>query len=124
MGAQDTPVLKSTAAGSFGVMIPQGFDPVGNAWLPVLLDSNGNMFVNISSSLGTGAVSVVPSDTVDLSSGVTKGIYVGVEGDITVKMSDDTVVTFKALAPGTIHPIAVKRVYATGTSATNILAVY
>jgi hypothetical protein len=33
-------------------------------------------------------------------------------------------VTFTGLAAGVIHPIAAKRVYATGTGATGIVGVY
>jgi hypothetical protein len=35
-----------------------------------------------------------------------------------------TNVTFKSLAAGTVHLIAARRIYATGTTATNILALY
>jgi hypothetical protein len=53
---------------------------------------------------------------------VTKGLYVGVSGDVTVIMSNDVEIQFKNLASGIIHPIACKRI--SSATATNILAVY
>lgn len=70
-----------------------------------------------------GAAAITPSDTTDLTT-VTRGLYVGVSGNVKVDMADGTTVTFTGLASGIIHPISAVRVYATGTTATNILAVY
>lgn len=79
-------------------------------------------------SSAQGAITVTPSDTVNLvlPSGVnkTKGIYVGVSGNVKVRLTDNTEPTFVGLASGIIHPISAVRVYATGTTATSILAVY
>lgn len=69
-------------------------------------------------------VAVTPSDAVALVDGVTKGLYVGGAGNISLLMADGTSATFNAIAIGVIHPLGVKRVNATGTTATNILAVY
>lgn len=74
------------------------------------------------------AVAVIPADDADLTipSGIngTKYLYVGVSGDVSaITASGDTVV-FKALAAGVFHPISVRRVRITGTTATDILAVY
>lgn len=71
-----------------------------------------------------GAVSVTPSDSVDLSTGVSRGLYVGVSGNVKVRLPDDTEVTFVGLAAGVIHPIRCKRIWSTGTAATSILAIY
>jgi len=77
---------------------------------------------------GEGAVAVTTSDTVNISfpSGIhrTKGIYVGVTGNLRVLMVDGTTVTFVGIAAGVIHPIAAVRVYSTSTTASSILAVY
>lgn len=67
--------------------------------------------------------SVTPSDTVDLPN-VTRGIYVGTSGDVRVDLKGGTTVTFRALAAGLQHGMAVTRVHATGTTATDILAVW
>lgn len=70
------------------------------------------------------ASSVVPSDSADLSSGMTRGLYIGGSGDVKVDMADGSTVTFVGLAAGVIHPLRVKRIYTSGTTATNIIAVY
>lgn len=74
----------------------------------------------------TTASSVTPSDTVALPD-VTRYVYVGVTGDLTVIMWGDatqTPVLFKAVPAGTLLPIAVTQVKATGTTATSILALF
>ena len=68
------------------------------------------------------AFAVTPSNDNDLS-GVTRGIYVGVSGDLKVDMPGASAITFVGLAAGMIHPICAKKVYATGTTATSILGV-
>lgn len=70
------------------------------------------------------AVSVIPNDSTDLTNGITKGIYVGVSGNLSITMADGTNVQFVNLASGIIHPIQCKRVRSSSTTATNILAVY
>jgi hypothetical protein len=74
--------------------------------------------------VATDALAVTPSDSTDLARYSTTGLYVGVTGDVKVTLNDGSTVTFTSLASGIIHPIAVKRVWATGTTATNIMAVY
>jgi hypothetical protein len=71
------------------------------------------------------AAAVTPSDSVNLTR-ETRGIYVGVSGDVKVIMADDgtTTTTFVGLAAGVVHPLRVKRVYATLTTATSIVGVY
>jgi hypothetical protein len=54
----------------------------------------------------------------------TRGIYVGVSGDLKVETTGGETVTFVGLAAGIIHPIRVVQVYNTGTSATDIIGVY
>lgn len=77
---------------------------------------------------GTRAVSITPSDSADLTmtSGVnkTKGVYVGLTGDLKVTMADGSTVTFSSLSGGIVHPLSVKRIWSTGTTATGIIAVY
>lgn len=69
------------------------------------------------------AVAVTPNDGADLAT-VTRGLYVGVAGNVKVDMADGDTVTFVALAAGVIHALRVARVYSTGTTATNIVGVY
>lgn len=54
----------------------------------------------------------------------TKGLYIGATGDVTVDFAESGEnITLLGLAPGVFHPIAVTRVYATGTTATGIRGV-
>lgn len=70
------------------------------------------------------AVAVTPSDSVDLGF-VTRGLYVGVAGDVTVNMvTSGATILFKAVPAGTLLPISVSRVLATGTTATSMTAVW
>jgi hypothetical protein len=68
-----------------------------------------------------GAFSITPADGTDLAI-YPKALYVGTAGDVKVDMRDGTTVTFTG-AIGVL-PIRVKRVYSTGTTATNILGLY
>jgi hypothetical protein len=55
----------------------------------------------------------------------TRGIHLGTGGDLNVTLAQDgSTVTYKSLAAGIIHAIAASRVWATGTTATEILALY
>jgi len=68
------------------------------------------------------AVAVTPSDTTDLANGPTQSIFVGGTGTLTVDMYNGGTVQFTAVPAGTTIPIKVKRIRATGTSATAIVA--
>lgn len=80
--------------------------------------------VKLTGSNATKAVVVTPNDSTDLPDGATKGIYVGGAGDVKATMADGSVVTFKSLSVGIVHPLSVKRVWSTATTATQIVAVY
>jgi len=67
------------------------------------------------------ATAVITSDSAVIP--VTRGLYIGATGDVTVRMEAGNSVTFKA-APVGILPIQVDMVKLTGTTATNILALY
>lgn len=82
-----------------------------------------NVDWNVYSS-ADDALSVTPSDTVDLSKGISSGVYVGGSGDLNVTLRNGTTIKFVGLSAGIIHPIAAKRIHATGTTATNLIAVY
>ncbi len=69
------------------------------------------------------AVSITPHDTNELAT-ATRAIYVGVAGDVTATLARDSAsVLFKAMPVG-VHPISVKLVKSTGTTATNIVGLY
>ena len=67
----------------------------------------------------TGAFAITPNDSADLSE-MTVNLYIGTAGTAKLTMFDGSVVTYANLAAGR-HPLRVKRVWATGTSATGIV---
>lgn len=80
-------------------------------------------FVNIKETgAHRNAVVVVPSDANDLTD-VTRGLYVGVAGNLCVNMTGVGVGVVIPVAAG-LHPLCVSRVLATGTTATGIVAVW
>lgn len=68
-----------------------------------------------------GAFLVTPGDATFIP--VTRALYVGTTGNLNVRMADDQTVLFTAVPVG-IFPIQVDQVLATGTSASNIVALY
>lgn len=79
------------------------------------------------------AAAVTPSDTVDIPSvstdpgaGKNNGcvLFVGGAGNIKVKTIGGDEVTFNGINTGAFIPVQVVRVFATGTTATNILALW
>lgn len=74
------------------------------------------------------SVAVTPDDAQDILPGLpnvyTVGIYVGSGGDIVLVDAGGTAVKFTAVPTGTFIPAWVRRVNATGTTATNIVACY
>jgi hypothetical protein len=70
------------------------------------------------------AASVTPSDSVDLTGGATRGLYVGTGGNINVITVGGTTLVFSNVPDGTTLPISVTRVKNTSTTATNIVALY
>jgi hypothetical protein len=72
--------------------------------------------------VATGGSAVTPSDTQDLAF-VARSLYVGGMGDVKVKTANGDEITFASVPGGTWLPVAVTRVYATGTSATGLVAV-
>lgn len=78
---------------------------------------------------GLRAAAVTPSDTVNIPNiggGINNGcvLYIGIAGDLKVLTSGGDVVTFSNVQGGTFFPVNVIRVYLTGTTATNIVALW
>ena len=67
-------------------------------------------------------VTITPSDSTEFQ--VTRGIYVGATGTLTIRNPAGNNQLFSNIAPGIIHPISAIMVYATGTSATGLVAIY
>lgn len=78
------------------------------------------------------AAAVTPSDTVDIPSVSTQDgsgnngcvLYVGTGGTLKVTTIGGDEVTFTGIVSGTFVPVQVLRVWATGTSAQNIIALW
>ena len=68
------------------------------------------------------AEAVTPHDTNELTL-VSRGLWVGGAGNVAVVMAEGDEVTFVGVSAGTLLPFCVKQVKATGTTATNIVAV-
>ena len=75
--------------------------------------------INYKSESYRGAVEITPHDTNDLTDPVS-ALYIGGAGTVKVDTPDGTV-TFNGALAGHIIPVCCTRVYATGTSATNIV---
>jgi hypothetical protein len=67
------------------------------------------------------AEAVTPSDGAELAE-ISRALYIGGAGHVAVVTSGGDAVTFSAVPVGTILPVRVRQVKATGTTATNILA--
>jgi hypothetical protein len=88
--------------------------------MPVIRDISGKA---IDIGFARSFVAVTPHDTNDLSV-VANGLWVSAPGTLSVIMENDSVaVALGSLVAGTIIPGRVKRVRATGTTAT-VLAMY
>ena len=70
-----------------------------------------------------GALSVTPNDSTNLAI-ASRGLYIGVQGNVAVEMMLGGVVTFLAVPAGTVLPIQVVKVMNTDTTATSIIALY
>jgi hypothetical protein len=75
------------------------------------------------------AAAVTPSDTANIpavTGGTNNGcvLYVGGDGDLKVTTIGGDDVTFVGVVAGTFLPVHVLRVWSTGTTATNIVALW
>jgi hypothetical protein len=85
---------------------------------------NYELFQHTPETTARQAVAVTPSDTTPLTK-YAKALYIGVTGDVTViPVGGTTGVLFKAHPVGYFVGCQVAQVMATGTTATNIVALY
>jgi len=84
-------------------------------------------FVNLQGGLQSpprNSFTITPSDTAELRF-VTRSIYVGGTGDITLRLAGDAgQLLIKAVPAGTMLPLRVRQVFATGTTATGLVGFY
>lgn len=84
-----------------------------------------DLYANQAPSLDSPAMTaaaVTPNDSNDLAV-TARALYVGGAGDLSLVLVGDTAaVTFAAVPAGSVLPLRVKRVRATGTTATAIVA--
>lgn len=67
-------------------------------------------------------VAITPNDSTDLIQHGLRALWVGGAGNVAIRaLSDGSAVTIAGVPAGTLLPIAVARVLATGTTATNIV---
>lgn len=66
------------------------------------------------------ATAITPNDSTDLAN-ATRAIYVGGAGSLAVVFVEGQSVTFSGVAAGTILPLRLSRVLATGTTATGLV---
>ena len=69
------------------------------------------------------AAAVTPDDNTDLGF-VSRGLYIGGSGDISIITNGGQTITFVGVPTGVILPVRATRVRATGTTATNIVAMW
>lgn len=67
--------------------------------------------------------SVAPSDSQDLVN-VSRAIYVGSGGDLSVELASGTNVTLAAVPAGATLPLRAQKIHATGTTAGAIVALW
>lgn len=75
------------------------------------------------SSPVTAADAITPDDGADLAH-VTRALYVGVGGELSVVMLSGDTVTFSNVSPGMLYPLRLSRVLSTGTTAGALVGLY
>lgn len=86
------------------------------------MDSFSN-FPTTPISPARSASVVAPSDSTALPT-VSRAVYIGQGGDLAVTMVDGEQVVFEAVPSGSLLPIRISGVSATGTSAAGILSLW
>ena len=85
-----------------------------------------DLFTQFTSGLqgpAEAGAAISPNDTQDLPY-LTRAIYVGGDGDIRLTLQDGSEITFSAAVAGTVLPLRASRIWQSGTSATNLVALW
>ncbi|MFN0113329.1 MAG: hypothetical protein ACKVPY_01485 [Paracoccaceae bacterium] len=86
------------------------------------MDNFSGLPSNLTAPARDGAA-VTPSDTTDLAF-TSRALYVGQAGNLTAILAGGQTVAFQAVPAGTLLPVRVTRVTATGTTAGAIVALW
>ena len=116
------PGAKPQMLGVFCLFFPQIYATVPDiACTGTGFDVNGtNMALPVEVASALGAMSITPSDTAVFVRRVSH-VYVGTTGNLRVMSGDGNDVTLVAVLAGTLLPLTISRVFATGTTAQNIV---
>ena len=71
----------------------------------------------------SSAAAVTPNDSTNLSN-ITRGVYIGVGGNMKVTMEDGQTLLFTGLSAGAIYPLRLTRIWADTTTASSIVALW
>src|SRR5437899_1137608 len=83
----------------------------------------GTNYADVSPPVRSAAVT--PDDNIDLAGGLTLALWIGGAGNVSVILADDSnPVTLTAVPVGTMLSLRVRRVRATNTTATLIVALF
>jgi hypothetical protein len=72
----------------------------------------------------TVPLQITPSDSINLSLGTCRALYVGTGGNISITGGNGVPIVFNNVADSFILPVQATRVNATGTTATDIIALH
>lgn len=67
---------------------------------------------------------VTPADGTDLPDGICRALFIGTAGDLVLLAAEDETAVLMPSVQAGILPVSTKRVLATGTTATGIVALY
>lgn len=84
----------------------------------------GKTLSSNNSAPGVNGRNVTPSDSAPIAGGGCRAFYIGGDGSLAVTDLSGNNVTFAGLLAGTILPFGGTYVLATGTTATNIVAIW
>ena len=126
----DTQAIETDMAAIEVLLTAANVDHAANEALLTTIDSDTNDIKTATESSNTHlgnmfydtALAVTPHDNNDLSGEPYFAVWVGTGGNLKVDMSSGTgTVTLNNCASGQLIPIMVERIYATGTTASNII---
>jgi hypothetical protein len=67
---------------------------------------------------------ITPSDSTELPD-YARAIYIGADGNVSIEsLTSGTVLTFVGLKAGTILPVSARKVRSTGTTSSNLIALF